>query len=69
MSTLPGIRLASTAVAVLAPARVAEVSNHCALCSEAGSQARFQVDGSLVVSCRGCGLVRQDTRPLAPSAL
>ena len=36
MSTLPGIRIASTAVAVLAPARIAEVTNHCALCSEVG---------------------------------
>lgn len=69
MSTLPGIRMASTAVAVLAPARIAEVTNHCALCSEAGSRSLFQVDGALVVSCRGCGLVRQDTRPLASSEL
>lgn len=69
MSTLPGIRIASTAVAVLAPARIAEITNHCALCSEAGSRALFQVDGTLVVSCRGCGLVRQDTRPLAASEL
>src|SRR5688572_10015629 len=69
MSTFPGIRLASAAVAVLAPARIAEVTNHCALCPEAGSRALFQVDGSLVVSCGGCGLVRQDTRPLAASEL
>jgi SAM-dependent methyltransferase len=69
MSTLPGIRIASAAVAVLAPVRIAEVTNHCALCSEAGSRSMFQVDGSLVVACRGCGLVRQDTRPLAASEL
>jgi SAM-dependent methyltransferase len=69
MSTLPGIRIASAAVAVLAPARITEVTNHCALCSEAGSRSMFQVDGALVVSCRGCGLVRQDTRPLAASEL
>jgi len=69
MSTLPGIRFASAAIAVLAPARVVEITNHCALCSEAGARALFHVDGSLVVSCRGCGLVRQDTRPIAASEL
>jgi len=69
VSTTPSIRFASAAAAVLAPAGVAEITNHCALCSEAGARALFRVDGSLVVACRGCGLVRQDTRPVAASEL
>jgi SAM-dependent methyltransferase len=69
MSTLPGIRIASTTAAVLAPARAAEVTLACALCTEAEARALFRVDGALVVACLGCGLVRQDTRPLAAAAL
>jgi SAM-dependent methyltransferase len=69
VSTLPGIRIASTAVAVLAPPRIAEITNACALCADAETRALFSVDGALIVTCRGCGLVRQDTRPLAASAL
>jgi cellulose synthase/poly-beta-1,6-N-acetylglucosamine synthase-like glycosyltransferase/SAM-dependent methyltransferase len=31
--------------------------------------ARFRVDGALIVACGACGLVRQDTRPIAIEAL
>ena len=42
-----------------------EVPNRCALCS-GESRALFRVDGALIVACKECGLVRQDTRPVSP---
>ncbi|OLE14914.1 MAG: hypothetical protein AUI36_38600, partial [Cyanobacteria bacterium 13_1_40CM_2_61_4] len=54
---------------VLAPARPAEISNRCALCADGTTRVLFTVDGAQIVECRDCGLVRQDTRPLAAAAI
>src|SRR5207244_5442396 len=43
--------------------------NRCALCAEGTTRSLFQVDGTFIVECRDCGLVRQDTRPLAAAAI
>ena len=70
MSARPSAR-AATAAELLrrAPARAAEVANPCALCSSGEARGLFHVDGALIVACRGCGLVRQDTRPVAAAEL
>src|SRR5205823_13746475 len=54
---------------VRAPARPAEITNRCALCAGGATRKLFQVDGTFIVECRGCGLVRQDTRPVAAAAI
>jgi SAM-dependent methyltransferase len=69
VSALPSLRLERAASAGRAAARVAEITNTCALCSDGESRALFTVDGALIVACRACGLVRQDTRPLAAAAV
>src|SRR2546426_1917527 len=68
MSAIPSLRAALIDQAERALAR-AEISQRCALCADAETRALFHVDGALIVACRGCGLVRQDTRPLATAAL
>ncbi len=69
MNVVPGVRaISDVARLAAAPALTREVSNPCALC-DAAAQPRFTVDGALIVACEGCGLVRQDTRPVATSAL
>src|SRR2546426_5645717 len=68
MSAIPSLRAALTELAERALTR-GEISQRCALCADAETRALFQVDGALIVACRGCGLVRQDTRPLATAAL
>jgi SAM-dependent methyltransferase len=70
VSTLPNVRVRDAdTVAVRAPARPAEITNRCALCSDGRTRTLFAVDGSLIVKCDDCGLVRQDTRPVATSAI
>ena len=70
MSTVSNVRAATADPAVVhAPTRVAEITSACALCADARTRALFHVDGALIVACRGCGLVRQDSRPLAEAAL
>ena len=68
MSAIPSLRAALIDQAERALAR-AEIPQRCALCADAETRALFRVDGALIVACRGCGLVRQDTRPLATAAL
>src|SRR2546428_9581461 len=68
MSALPSLRAALIERAGRALAR-AEITQRCALCAEAETRALFHVAGALIVACRGCGLVRQDARPLATAAL
>src|SRR2546428_8273707 len=68
MSAIPSLRAALPGLAERALTR-GEISQRCALCADAETRALFQVDGALIVACRGCGLVRQDTRPLATAAL
>src|SRR5438093_508797 len=67
MSAIPSLRAALIDQAERALAR-AEIPQRCALCADAETRALFRVDGALIVACRGCGLVRQDTRPLATLA-
>ena len=70
MSTLPNVRAVTADIALVrAPARTAEVTNVCALCADGETRPLFRVDGALIVACVGCGLVRQDTRPIAASVL
>ena len=69
MSTLPNVHIGHVEALVRAPALPAEIPNSCALCSDGSTQILFAVDGSLVVKCEGCGLVRQATRPVATAAL
>ena len=69
MSTLPNVRTGRPDALVRAPARSAEITNRCALCSDGRTRSLFEVDGTLIVRCDDCGLVRQDTRPLAAAAL
>jgi len=70
VSTLPNVRVdRATTAALRAPARPAEITNACALCPDGVTRPLFEVDGALIVECSGCGLVRQDTRPLAASLL
>jgi SAM-dependent methyltransferase len=70
VSTLPNVRIpGAEAGLVRAPARPAEVTNRCALCADGETSTLFQVDGAQIVECTACGLVRQDTRPLAATAL
>ena len=45
-----------------------QIPNPCALCPRALTRPLFHVDGALIVRCAGCGLVRQDTRPIAVAA-
>ena len=69
MSTLPNVRTGHAEALVRAPARPAEITNKCALCADGATRALFQVDGTSIVECRECGLVRQDTRPIAAAAI
>jgi len=69
MSTLPNVRIGHAETVVRAPARPAEVTNACALCSNGRTRTMFEVDGSVIVKCDDCGLVRQATRPSATAAL
>src|SRR6266550_934431 len=69
MSTLPNVRTGRAEALVRAPARPAEVTNKCALCANGKTRTLFQVDGTLIVQCGDCGLVRQETRPLAAAAI
>ena len=69
MSTLPNVRIGHAEAVVRAPARPAEVTNACALCSNGRTRTMFEVDGSVIVKCDDCGLVRQATRPSATAAL
>ena len=69
MSTLPQVRIGAAEALLRAPARPAEVTNKCALCADGTTRTLFQVDGTSIVKCDGCGLVRQETRPLAPAAI
>jgi len=69
MSTLPNVRIRHAEAVVRAPARTAEVTNACALCAEGRTRTLFEVDGSVIVRCDDCGLVRQATRPLTTAAL
>ena len=68
MSTVPNV-LGQAETLVRAPARPAEITNQCALCVNGRTRALFEVDGALIVTCDDCGLVRQDTRPLATAGL
>ncbi len=69
MSTLPSVRIGTVKTLVGAPARPVEISNRCALCADGTTRVLFTVDGAQIVECRDCGLVRQDTRPLAAAAI
>ena len=69
MSTLPNVRTGRAEALVRAPARPVEIANRCALCAEGTTRTLFQVDGTFIVECRDCGLVRQETRPLAAAAI
>src|SRR5438045_8341463 len=69
MSTLPNVRTGRAEALVRAPARPTEVTNKCALCANGRARTLFQVDGTLIVQCGDCGLVRQETRPLAAAAI
>ena len=70
MTTLPNVQIdRATTAALRAPARAAEITNLCALCADGVTRPRFEVDATLIVECTCCGLVRQDTRPLAESIL
>src|SRR5213594_1127797 len=69
MSTLPNVRTGRAEALVRAPARPAEITNKCALCADGTTRTLFQVDGTLIVKCADCGLVRQETRPLATAAM
>ena len=69
MSSLPNVRIGHAEAVVRAPARPAEIANACALCSNGRTRTMFEVDGSVIVKCDDCGLVRQATRPLATAAL
>src|SRR5881628_2636915 len=69
MSTLPNVRTGRAEALVRAPARPTEVTNKCALCADGTTRTLFQVDGTLIVKCADCGLVRQETRPLAAAAI
>src|SRR5437660_4916537 len=69
MSTLPNVRTGHAEALVRAPARPVEIANKCALCADGATRTLFQVDGTLIVKCDDCGLVRQETRPLAPAAI
>src|SRR5437899_12926552 len=69
MSTLPNVRTGPAEALVRAPGRPAEITNKCALCADGATRALFQVDGTSIVECRECGLVRQDTRPIAAAAI
>src|SRR5205814_10058518 len=69
MSTLPNVRTGRAEALVRAPARPTEVTNKCALCANGRARTLFQVDGTLIVKCGDCGLVRQETRPLAADAI
>src|SRR5258705_1683799 len=69
MSTLPTVRMGHAEALLRGPARPAEVTNKCALCADGTTRTLFQVDGTSIVKCDDCGLVRQETRPLAPAAI
>jgi len=69
MSTLPQVRIGAAEALLRAPARPAEITNKCALCADGMTRTLFQVDGTSIVKCDDCGLVRQETRPLAPAAI
>jgi len=69
MSTLPSVRIGHAEALVHAPVRPAEVTNKCALCADGATRTLFQVDGASIVKCDDCGLVRQETRPLAAAAI
>jgi len=69
MSTVPNVRIGHAEALISAPARPAEITNRCALCANGTTRTLFQVDGTLIVKCGDCGLVRQDTRPLAAEAI
>src|SRR5437867_11790375 len=69
MSTLPNVQIGHAEAVVRAPARPAEITNSCALCSNGRTRTMFEVDGSVIVKCDDCGLVRQATRPSATAAL
>lgn len=43
------------------------VANPCALCGHPGGAEMFHVDGSLIVRCEVCDLVREASRPAATS--
>lgn len=45
------------------------ILNLCAICHRADGRALFHVDGSLIVRCGHCGLVREASRPLATRSL
>src|SRR5438094_8099027 len=69
MSTLPNVQSGQAEAVVRAPARPAEITNSCALCSNGRTRTMFEVDGSVIVTCDDCGLVRQATRPVATASL
>lgn len=48
------------------PVAFDEVVNPCALCGSEQGRPMFRVDGSLIVRCTRCDLVRAATRPAAP---
>jgi 2-polyprenyl-3-methyl-5-hydroxy-6-metoxy-1,4-benzoquinol methylase len=51
------------------PVQLERVVNPCALCGRTDGTELFPVDGSLIVRCDRCGLVREATRPTATSAV
>lgn len=51
------------------PVVLERVLNLCALCSRPDGSPMFSVDGSLIVRCERCDLVREASRPLATSAV
>src|SRR3989454_393225 len=69
MSTLPNVRIGHAEALVRPAARPTEVTNKCALWADGTTRTLFQVDGTLIVKCADCGLVRQETRPLAAAAI
>ncbi|MDE3111882.1 MAG: methyltransferase domain-containing protein [Chloroflexota bacterium] len=63
--TAARVREAPRARAVTVP----HVLNLCALCGRVDGRVLFRVDGSLIVRCEQCGLVRDATRPVAARAV
>lgn len=74
MSTTREAILTTTAIEATARARrapraravsVPRILNVCALCGRPDGRVLFRVDGSLIVRCERCGLVRDAMRPVA----
>lgn len=68
MNAIPGVGPVRER-AIAAPLAIGEVSNPCSLCAEGEDRPLFAVDGAPIVRCGGCGLVRQQTRPVATASV